>query len=67
MRPRKSREVVIAELKINRPGKMTPTGRRQVAAWLRRQAALLIAVGHSYADDAYRARYLFTPPVKKGS
>jgi hypothetical protein len=64
MRPRKPREVTIAELKINHPGKMSLAGRKQVAAWLRRQAKMLTVVTE-YTDDIFRARYLYTPPVKK--
>jgi hypothetical protein len=43
---------------------MSLAGRKQVAAWLRRQAKMLTVVTE-YTDDIFRARYLYTPPVKK--
>jgi hypothetical protein len=52
---------VIAELKIMKPGKMSPAGRRQVAMWIRRHLAIFLKDGKNYGNDDYRGRYVYTP------
>jgi hypothetical protein len=48
---------IAASLIIHDADRMTPDGRRQIAAWLRRQASGLIKDGDRYAKR-FRARYL---------
>lgn len=48
-----------AILTLKKPGEMTPKGRAQIAAWLRKQAANLLRYGKDYNDTGdFRARYL---------
>ena len=45
---------------VQRPGSMTDKGRKEVAAWPRRQATNLIPHGEKYNDtSAFRARYYY--------
>lgn len=53
---------VVASLQVLRPGDMTPKGRREIALWLRRQAADLVKHGKDYSTARFRARYW----VRKG-
>ena len=51
-------EKVIASVTIQRAGAMTPQTRKDIAAWLRKQAANLVKYGSEYNDSgAFRARY----------
>ena len=54
-----------AVLTVHAPGKMSVTGRKAIAKWLRKQADTLAEYGGAYGDGRYRARYLFTPREKK--
>lgn len=47
-----------AVLTVNHPDVMTPQGRREIAAWLRRQAYMLVRDGDQYASR-FTARYLY--------
>lgn len=47
-----------AVLTIKDAGSMTDQGRKEVAAWLRKQAKLLVEHG-SELSDRFRARYLY--------
>jgi len=39
---------------------MTPKGRKEIAAWLRKQAANLVKYGSEYNDtSAFRVRYYY--------
>ncbi len=38
---------------------MTFSGRRRIAAWLRKQAAAMVAEGAEYAPARFTARYLY--------
>lgn len=38
---------------------MTAKGRRQIAAWLKRQADMLVKEGKNYAPKRFTARYLY--------
>ena len=38
---------------------MTQRGRKQIAAWLRRQADTLLKEGKNYTPNRYTARYLY--------
>lgn len=44
---------------IHAAPKMTPKGRRQIAAWLRRQADMLVKEGKNYTETRFTARYLY--------
>lgn len=44
---------------IKAPGKMSKKGRKQIADWLRRQAANLSKHGNEYTDGMFTARYLY--------
>jgi len=48
-----------AILTIKKPGSMTASGRRQLAAWLARQASDLLKHGKDYTDKTFRSRYLY--------
>jgi hypothetical protein len=47
-----------AVLTIKRADEMTPAGRKAIAAWLRRHAAMLLKDGKDYAPT-FRGRYLY--------
>jgi hypothetical protein len=51
-----SADTVVASIQIRRAGAMTPRARRQIAAWLHKQAEDLEVDGHAYAAQ-FRARY----------
>ena len=49
-----------AVLTLKKPGTMTDKGRKEIAAWLRKQAANLLKYGKDYNDTGdFRARYLY--------
>lgn len=54
-----TKEKSAAVLTVVKPDEMTPEGRKEIAAWLRRQAAALIKDGDRYAKR-FTARYLYT-------
>lgn len=56
--PELSTEKAAAAVYIKRAAAMTPGGRRRVAAWLIRQAEMLVQEGKNYADS-FRGRYLY--------
>lgn len=39
--------------------KMTAKGRRQIAAWLRRHADMLVKEGKNYTEGRFTGRYLY--------
>lgn len=39
--------------------RMTARGRRQIAAWLRRRAAMLVKDGRNYTEGRFISRYLY--------
>jgi hypothetical protein len=55
-RPQLGNSDAVAKIKIVGAGEMTPEGREEVAAWLRRQANALVADGQQYAPR-FRASY----------
>lgn len=49
-----------AVLTLAEPGNMSPQGRKDIADWLRQQAAHLIKHGDNYTQNGkFRARYLY--------
>lgn len=49
---------VAATIIIKKPGAMTDKARRQIAAWMRKEAALFAKEGYRYERKAnYHARY----------
>ena len=57
---------VAASLTIHKPGKMSAKGRKEIVAWLRRQASNLLKHGDQYNDTgAFRARYYYPEEGKK--
>ena len=48
-----------AIITIKQPGKMTPKGRRDIAAWLRRHAEMLVKEGKNYTEGRFTGRYLY--------
>jgi hypothetical protein len=48
-----------AVLTIHRAPAMTPSGRKAIAVWLRRQAAMLMKHGKNYSETRFTARYLY--------
>ncbi len=54
-----SRELSAAILTIKKPGKMSPSGRRAIAGWLKKQAAYFLKYGKEYSDTRFVARYLY--------
>jgi hypothetical protein len=47
-----------AIITIKAPGKMTKAGRKDIAAWLRRHASMLLKHGEQYTDGRFTGRYL---------
>jgi hypothetical protein len=47
-----------AVITIKDVGSMTDQGRKDIAAWLRHQAKMLLKHGDEYSDS-FRARYLY--------
>jgi hypothetical protein len=48
-----------AVLTIKRAPAMTKKGRKDIAAWLRRQANMLLRHGDQYSETRFTARYLY--------
>ena len=44
---------------LNQPGLMTKRGRKQIAAWLRKQAECFEKHGDQYSKTRFHARYLY--------
>jgi hypothetical protein len=57
-RIKKTRKLAAAVITIHRVPDMTPGGRRQIAAWMRKQADYLIKDGKDYTKGRFTARYL---------
>lgn len=55
MKPTKTAAIVT----IKEPGRMSRRGRKQIAAWLRRQAASLEKEGANYGPSRFTARYRY--------
>lgn len=55
----KGKEKSAAVVTVFRADEMTPRGRRQIAAWMRRQASMLEKEGKNYAKR-FTGRYLYT-------
>lgn len=54
-RPKNVKRAAI--LTIQSPGRMTKRGRRDIAAWLRRQADHLARDGENYTEGRFRAGF----------
>lgn len=55
---------VAASFSIDRPGKMTPKGRKEIALWLKQQAKNLEKYGKDYNDTGgFRARYYYKTSI----
>lgn len=50
---------VAAVITIRGPGKMTPEGRAEIAAWLRRHAKMLMKDGPKYTTGTFTGRYFY--------
>jgi hypothetical protein len=59
MSKKQTTEKSAAVVTIHRADEMTPEGRKEVAAWLRRQASFLTKDGDKLAKR-FTARYLYT-------
>lgn len=57
-RPAKQETVQAARITIEGPGRMTASGRRSIAAWLRQHAAHLLKHGKNYTEGRFTGRYL---------
>ncbi|MDO8596407.1 MAG: hypothetical protein Q7R45_07270 [Sulfuricaulis sp.] len=55
-RKRKGKSAAI--LTVHGAGKMTPKGRRAIAGWLRKHAAMLVKYGNNYSRR-FTGRYLY--------
>lgn len=53
-----TKEESCAVITIKRPGLMTAKGRRDIAAWLRRHADMLVKEGKNYTEGRFTGRYL---------
>ena len=53
-----SNEKTAAVVTIFDAGKMSPAGRKRIAAWLRNQADMILTEGDNYSDR-FRGRYLY--------
>lgn len=53
------REKSAAVVTIHSAPEMTARGRRQVAAWLRRHADMLVKDGKNYTRGRFTGRYLY--------
>jgi hypothetical protein len=56
-----TKEKSAAILTIKAPGSMTLRGRRDIAHWLRRQAAHFQGYGSRYTKGTFTARYIIIP------
>jgi hypothetical protein len=57
---RKTKEKSAAVISIFAASEMTPKGRREIAAWLRRHADMLVKEGKKYTSGRFTGRYLYT-------
>lgn len=55
-----------AVLTVHGPGRMTKRGRRDIVAWLRRQADHLARDGEAYTEGRYRASFRYVRDVLSG-
>ena len=51
-----------AVITIKAPGTMTPKGRKDIAAWLRHHAEMLLEHGEEYTHGIFRGRYAYGEP-----
>lgn len=58
-RKAKAKERSAAIVTIFDAAGMTPAGRREIAAWLRRHAAMLLREGKNYTAGRFTGRYLY--------
>lgn len=65
--PKTTSDETVATLTIHRAGDMTGRGRKEVAAWLRRQADALEADGERYAMRFRAAYKIGAYTYRKGS
>lgn len=56
---KRAKEKSAAVITIKAPGKMSKKGRREIAAWLRRHASMLVKDGDKYTDGRFTGRYLY--------
>lgn len=49
-----------AIITIKRPGDMTAKGRRDIAAWLRKHADMLVKEGKNYTTGRFTGRYFYS-------
>ena len=55
---------VAASFTVQKPGRMTDKGRKEIAAWLCKQAANLVKRGSEYNDTGpFHARYYYKEVV----
>lgn len=47
-----------AVITIKAPGKMTKAGRKNIAAWLRKHASMLLRHGEQYTDGRFTGRFI---------
>lgn len=57
------KEKVAAKIVMHRPNEMSKQGRRDIAQWLRNQAADLIKLGDKY-DKNFTSSYIYFPNNK---
>lgn len=48
-----------AVITIKSPGKMTKSGRRDIATWLRKHASMLLKHGDEYTDGRFTGRFIY--------
>jgi hypothetical protein len=53
-----SKEKSAAIITLKAPGKMSKKGRKDIAAWLRRHALMLVKDGDKYTDGRFTGRYI---------
>jgi len=53
------KEKSAAILTLKEPGRMSKRGRKDIADWLRRQAAYFLRHGDKYSETRFTARYLY--------
>ena len=54
-----AKEKSAAILTIKEAGLMSKRGRKDIATWLRRQAAFFLWYGDKYSEKRFTARYLY--------
>ena len=55
------RPTAAAVVTIHGAGRMTPEGRKAIAAWLREHAKALLKDGARYTEGRYTGRYISVP------